>query len=234
MSIRSFGLRIYVDGVAIAGLRDTTPPSPEASIIDVTTHDSPSNAREFMGGMIDGGTLTINGLYDYDDAGQAALFGGIGTEALFHVVYSDGSGVMFTGNIQNFGDANPLDDAVGFSSPIKVTGDADEFAGTYYVTGTLTVDGSTPPELNPLTFSQILNDRPAFDDYTSGDSLGWSGLIWALTANGAVWTSSADVVDPGSVSILYPGPWHSVSNPNGWKPTSPATGTPVVTAILPT
>jgi hypothetical protein len=229
MSIRSFGFRLYIDGVAIAGIRETTPPSPEASIIDITDQDS--TAREFMGGMIDGGTLTINGLYDFDDAGQAAIFDAIGTEAEFAAVYSDGSGVLFTGEIQSFGDANPLDDAVGFTCPIKVTGKAYEFPGIYYVTGTLT-DGSDPVTFPALQF-EALNDLRPKHMHDGAENVYWDNgqAYWYLTDNVASsWTSTANVPTP---DLVPTGDWHETNNPHAWKPESPATGTPVIVTVEP-
>ncbi len=41
--------------------------------IDVTTHDSPGDFREFIGGIRDGGTIAIQYRFAPTDAGQAAL-----------------------------------------------------------------------------------------------------------------------------------------------------------------
>ncbi len=233
--IRSFGTRIWVNGEPLGCWRDLSPTSREASIIDVTCQGSLDNSREFIGGMIDNGTIEVQGLYDYDDAGQAVLREGINTEVPVIVVFTDGSGYAFNATIQNYGETNPLDDAVEFSSSLKISGAVSEVAPVIYVTGTLTTDGTTTPDTSPLLFIASSYSRPAFASSDGEISLSYDSF-WSLdfVAGPSQWTSTADVTTPDQVSILYPGAWHADDNPHGWKPTSPATGTPVVTSIMPT
>jgi hypothetical protein len=49
-----------------------------------------------------------------------------------------------------------------------------------------------------------------------------------LPGSAGEWTSSASV---GLPNLVPAGSWDSVTNPHAWKPTSPATGTPVVTLV---
>lgn len=111
-----------IGGVPVAGVRDAAATSGEATIIEVTTQSSPYGCREFIGGLIDGGSLTINGLYDFADPGQAAMFGGVGGAVETQVVFSDLSGASFAGKIQSFGDSEPLDDCATYAASIKVAG----------------------------------------------------------------------------------------------------------------
>ncbi|MDP9301842.1 MAG: hypothetical protein M3P43_13270 [Actinomycetota bacterium] len=47
---------------------------PENSDVDVTSHSSLNNTREFIAGLIDPGELTLDLDYDFNDPGQQALF----------------------------------------------------------------------------------------------------------------------------------------------------------------
>ncbi|MFD6874534.1 MULTISPECIES: phage tail tube protein [unclassified Streptomyces] len=48
----------------IANVTDITPPEIERETIDVTAHDSPDAWREFIGGLKDGGEVSIDVNYD--------------------------------------------------------------------------------------------------------------------------------------------------------------------------
>ena len=230
--IRSFGTRIWVNGEPIGCFRDLSPTQREASIIEVTCQDSGYNSREYIGGMIDNGSIEVQGLYDYADAGQTVLRENINTEATVIVVFTDGQGYTFNATIQNYGETNPLDDAVEFSSSLKISGAVSEIAPVMYVTGTLTLDGETPVVFPSLEFHIINNNAPVYLDgiYEIGKVSDWE-----ISYNGTIiFESTAPVSTPDQVSTIYPGAWHADDNPHGWKPTAPATGTPVVTTEMPT
>jgi hypothetical protein len=120
--IRSFGATITVATNAVGGLTEINGPVPEAAMIDSTTLGSANNAREFCGGLIDGGVVTLAGKYDFADVGQTYLRDHIGGSAACVKTHSSGSKCTFTGIIQAVGCDNPLDDEVTFAATIKVTG----------------------------------------------------------------------------------------------------------------
>jgi hypothetical protein len=102
------------------------------------------------------------------------------------------------------------------------------------VTGTLT-DGETPTPnavvFPTLVYDGIANEKPQYASEDSNYTVGWNGSIWQLIAtipSEVDWESTADVATP---DLVPPGAWHETENPHAWKPTSPATGTPVVTAV---
>lgn len=234
--IRSFGTRIWVNGIAVGGWKDLSPTTREAAIIDVTCQDSGDNSREFIAGLIDNGTLEIDGLFDFDDLGQAEIRDNIDTEMPVHVAFSDGSGYTFTGIPKSFGEGGPLDDAVPFSASIQITGEVEPFGPSLTTTGTLTHDGVVTVTVPAVSFSDLTNDRPAYLGSSGSKAavIEWSGSQWVLTLTSvspnytAIWTSTANVSTPDQVTALYPGAWHTTNNPNGWKPTAPATGTPAI------
>jgi predicted secreted protein len=228
MAIRSFGLRVFVDSVPIGGIKEADPPSPEAQPIDVTSQDS-GGFKEYIGGMIDGGELGISGFYDFSDAGQLALFEGIGSEKCIHVIFSDGTGAKFTGNILSFGDSVPLDSAVEFKAKIKVAGpvEMDEFT----VTGTgalenvasATITVPTGIALGMTTELITIGDRPAFlsgpwsaPDQASANALAQTiknGIASACSQAGVSATVSANVITLTANDAGSSGNSITISNP---------------------
>lgn len=120
--IRSFGTTITVATNAVGGLTEINGPIPEAAMIDSTTLTSANNAREYRGGLIDGGNVTLTGKYDFVDVGQAYLRANIGATVACVKTYSSVSKVTFNAVIQSAGSDNPLDEEVPFTAVLKVTG----------------------------------------------------------------------------------------------------------------
>jgi predicted secreted protein len=238
--IKSFGVRVFVGGNEIGGLKSVELPEVEVTDIDLTTHNSTGGFREFDGGLKDGGTVTMSGAYDIADDGQAYIRDpdNQGEDCAVVVVFSDGSWSGFDGVIKGYGVSNPLDEDVTFNSSIKVSGEIGyQLAPPYMVvTGTLT-DGTDPVVFPVLTYNNISQWRnaPAYPntnyEISPGDEVGWvlQSRVWTDEVSletGARWESSSDVATP---DLVPPGAWHETTNPHAWKPTSPATGTPVVT-----
>jgi len=120
--IKSFGVRVFVDGVSVGALTDVSISGVDVTFIDLTTHDSPDEHKEFVSGLLDGGTLELSGKFDADNAGQIALQGGAGDIEPFLVIKSDNSGMSFNAVIGGYSTTNPLDDAVEFSASAKISG----------------------------------------------------------------------------------------------------------------
>lgn len=60
------------NAVEVGELTSITGPSQKAKAIDVTNMDSPSGFAEYIAGIVDGGTVAIEGNFT-DSAGQAGL-----------------------------------------------------------------------------------------------------------------------------------------------------------------
>lgn len=210
--IKSFGIEVYVDGDAVGGLTDVSISGTDVSFIDLTTHDSSGEYKEFVGGLLEGGTLELTGKFNIEDDGQLALQAGPGDEATFYVIKSDNSGFAFTGIIGGYSTSNPLDDAVEFTATVKITGLVATVYPTMTVTGTLT-DGSDDVGFSPADLNGIVDGKPAY-----GTVVGWSiSGYWIINDidTGAEWRSTSDTLTPDLAT--------------GWTPVSPATGTPTVT-----
>ena len=123
--IRSFGVAVSVATINIGGLTDVQLPEVEVTDIDTTTHDSSGGYKEYVGGLKDGGVVTLSGKYDIADTGQVYLRapanqGGAAVAVI--VMFSDGSTATFDAVVKGYGITNPLDEDVQFSSSLRISG----------------------------------------------------------------------------------------------------------------
>ena len=103
---------------------------PEFSVdsVDITTHTSTSRLREFAAGLIDGGEVTIAGIFDETDTtGQQAMYtdAQAGTSRSCVITGPNSAFTLsFTGmitKIKPIGDA-PIDNFASFNATIKLSG----------------------------------------------------------------------------------------------------------------
>ena len=119
---RSFGAKVYVNGIAVGGLTDISASGTDVAFVETTSHDSAGGYRTFLSGLKDGGTLELTGRYNYADIGQDYLKDNPGASAAFVVTFSDGTKASFSAIVGGYSVANPLDDATEFSCSCKITG----------------------------------------------------------------------------------------------------------------
>jgi len=122
MAIKSFGVAVTVNTIAIGGLKDVTPGGVDVNFIDTTAHDSAGGWREFIGGLTDGGTLELTGNYDETDAGQVELRAERANVAAVVITFNGSNTGTFNAVVGGYSLSNPLDDVVEFSCSLKVTG----------------------------------------------------------------------------------------------------------------
>lgn len=130
--IKSFGVAVSVASNIIGGLTDVSLPEVEVTDVDITTHDSPDDFKEYVGGLKDAGVMTLTGKYNISDAGQAYLRAPAnqGGDAVAVVVtFSDNSTATFNAVVKGYGVGNPLDDAVEFTSSLRISGQIIYAAG---------------------------------------------------------------------------------------------------------
>ncbi|MCK9599955.1 MAG: hypothetical protein M0R06_13005 [Sphaerochaeta sp.] len=119
---------------AIAELTSIGGPGISGETIDVTSHDSAAAAanaaafREFVAGVKDGGSVSIEGNFTAD-ASHLALFNDLaaGTRDNYTIEYPDGAGgVLATWDIDCIGTGfeitGAFDDKLSFSGSLKVSG----------------------------------------------------------------------------------------------------------------
>ena len=114
----------------IAEVRSITGPKKTLSAIDVTHLTSPNNYREFIGGLRDGGEITLDGnFYPGDTNGQIGLSGDLDAATVqdFTVTFPAASGTVWTfkGLVTAFETGAVIDDRLTFAVTIKVTAKPD-------------------------------------------------------------------------------------------------------------
>lgn len=119
---KSFGITVSLGGTAIDGLTDVNISGRDVTAIDSTTHGSSGNARTFIGGLIDNGTLELTGNFAGDSAGLTYIEGHLGEVVAAVVTYSDASTHLFNVVVGTPTYDNPLDDKIGWTCSCKISG----------------------------------------------------------------------------------------------------------------
>lgn len=122
----AYGSLLKRSGTTVAQLSSISGPSLSAETIDVTTHDSSNAAREFVAGLIDGGTVDIEGVYDPDNASQTSLRTDLvaRTPVTYTITFTDTTPAIVTVSLlwTSFTPSAAADGALSFSASAKVTG----------------------------------------------------------------------------------------------------------------
>jgi hypothetical protein len=132
MGISAHGTQVTIDSTPIGGIFEISGPEEEKALIEVTDHDSGGD-REYVPGLRDGGTLTLNCRYEAADDGQQALWASYGdplnslstfvvTPPEDPTVSTDTFTLTFEGFVISRSPAFPFDDAMGMTFGIKISG----------------------------------------------------------------------------------------------------------------
>jgi predicted secreted protein len=108
---------------AIASVTNITPPALERETYDVTAHDSPSKWREFIGGLKDGGEVSID--INYDPREHDGLVADLDDDEPrnYKVVWPGTLGSWaFAAVLTGFEPEAPHDDKLAASLTFKVSG----------------------------------------------------------------------------------------------------------------
>jgi predicted secreted protein len=93
--------------------------------IDASSHDSPSQWREFINGMKDGGELSFECNFDPAEATQvdvAELVGGAAKDMKIVLPDAGAAEVTFSGLVTGFSAGAPFDDKLTGTATVKITG----------------------------------------------------------------------------------------------------------------
>lgn len=90
--------------------------------IDVSSHDSPGQWREFLGGMKDGGELSME--VNYDPAEHGTILSAVGTSRDHRLTLPDAGAatIAFEGYVSGFSAQAPYDDKLSATITVKVSG----------------------------------------------------------------------------------------------------------------
>ena len=111
----------------ICEIENISGPEVTADEIDVTTHCSADQFREYVQGLKDGGSVTITGNLDTSDPGQVAIVNDLMTSApadTYKITFPSGLAAEwgFSGFVTSFSTEAPHDGKVPVEATIKVTG----------------------------------------------------------------------------------------------------------------
>lgn len=123
----SLGTKLLKGTDPIAELTEISGVDMSADTIDVTTLDSPDGFREYIGGLKDGGEISISGFfYPGDTNGQMAMYNDFvaGTVNTYTIEFPAELNAKweFSGIVTAYTTSAALEDPVTFEATIKVTG----------------------------------------------------------------------------------------------------------------
>lgn len=131
MAKRALGTTLAIGSTIVGGLTSISGVELSAETIDVTTLDSTDGYREFIGGFIDGGEVSADGYLSDLGTAEATLVTKVGgDEEECVITFSNGATWAFDGVVTGFSTSADLEDAIGFSITIKVSGKPTFTAGT--------------------------------------------------------------------------------------------------------
>ena len=181
------------NGAAVAKLKNIGTPELTADSIDVTTHDSSGNIKQFVAGLLDAGSVPIDGFFDETDtAGQQAMFTDAAARATRQVIITGPSSAFtitfnaFITAIKLIGDS-PVDGQIPFSATIKVAS-----APVYAVTSVVGMsavafdnDVLMMPAFNIAKYEYVVTITNAQTQTIITPTDSTSGEVITITANGA-------------------------------------------------
>lgn len=134
-AINAFGTLLKIgDGgspetfVTIAELTDIDGPELEMDTLEATNHSSPGGFREYVGGLLDAGEISIEFNFLPTDATQGYSTGLLHdmvnrTKRNFQFVFSGGITTWsFAALVTKFKSSEPIDDLLKGSATLKITG----------------------------------------------------------------------------------------------------------------
>lgn len=125
-AVSGFGTTLKWDDNAIAEITSITGPSESADSLDVTSHDSADEFREFLAGLRDGGEISLEGFfYPGDSTGQIQVHTDMqaGSSKSFTLTAPDGvTNFSGTAICTAFEPSFPFDGPMALSATLKITG----------------------------------------------------------------------------------------------------------------
>ena len=120
-----FAAIIKRNGTAIGKVTGIKPPSPSVDIVDVTTMDSSGGYKEILPGMLDGGEVSCETLFNADDALQLGLYADLAAKTLqtFEILpESESWSWTFTAYVTKIDQDMKMDGAIANVVSLKVSG----------------------------------------------------------------------------------------------------------------
>lgn len=127
----AFGTQFQIDNggtyTTVAYVRDISGPSFSMDTVETSNHGSTSGWRTFVPGLIDGGEVSLDLLFDPSTATQMNSTGLLSeligrTVEGFKIIWPDAATFTFDGLVTAFEPGAPFEDALTGSVTVKVTG----------------------------------------------------------------------------------------------------------------
>lgn len=126
MATASVGTVFKIGTSAVGELSSISGPAPSADTIDTTALDNASGYKTFIQSFKDGGEVSLEGFFNYEDAGQAALIAAFesGAASACSVVFPEdiGQTLTFSAIVTGYEIGTSVEDAITFSVTLKVSG----------------------------------------------------------------------------------------------------------------
>lgn len=123
----AYGAILKRGATTIAQVRDIGGPGVSMDTIDVTTHDSTDAWREFIAGLKDGGEVSLDLVYDPDNASQTLLRTDLDARTVntYSITLTDATPatITFSCLVTAFEPSAAVEDELGLSATLKVTGE---------------------------------------------------------------------------------------------------------------
>jgi hypothetical protein len=156
MATLEFGTTLTWDGAAVAALTSIGGVKAAVDEKDVTTHDSSDYYKEFLPGLIDPGTITLEGYMDQTDTtGQVAMVTDFNARSskTFTVTFPSATGATWTGtawikDIEIGGGG--LDGMIPFKATLRITGKPTFAVSTATGPSALVITGNVSGALTPV------------------------------------------------------------------------------------
>lgn len=116
--------------LAIAKVTDITPPSDTIDVVDVTHMGSPDRRREFIPGLTDPGSMSLELIFEPGSATDLLLreIRSSGETVKCRITFASGPAYVFDGWLETYEGAVPLEDKMTATVSFKVTGEVEYVA----------------------------------------------------------------------------------------------------------
>lgn len=121
----AFGTTLTIDATPVAELTNIGGPNVTADALDVTSHDSADDYKEFVAGLLDGGEVSLEGNLTTAAAGNVMMDAANARNLVAVVITFPTTPTIawsFNGIVTGFSTGAPVADKLSFSGSIKVTG----------------------------------------------------------------------------------------------------------------
>lgn len=124
----AYGTLLKLGGTTVAGVTNIGGPGLTLETIDVTNHSSASAWREFVGGLKDGGEISVDIVFDPVDATHRNASGGLlfllttRASGSFSITFPQATVWSFTAFVTSFEPSGAVADGLTASVTLKITG----------------------------------------------------------------------------------------------------------------